>query len=89
MTSYVRYSNQRFMKRVERDDINEQTAIDRYRERQRIAQEQHIKRGADTAPLNREWVGLTKEEFEEAVEGLEDLYDCWAQIEQALKDKNT
>lgn len=38
--------------------------------------------------VEREWVGLTREEFEEAVEGLEDLYDCWAQIEDKLKDKN-
>ena len=42
-----------------------------------------------TTPSNREWVGLTKEEFEQAVDGLEDLEDCWAQIEAKLKEKNT
>jgi hypothetical protein len=36
-----------------------------------------------------EWVGLTKEEFEQAVNGLEDLEDCWVQIEAKLKEKNT
>ena len=42
-----------------------------------------------TAPLKREWVGLTKEEFEQAVDGLEDLEDCWTQIEAKLKEKNS
>ena len=37
----------------------------------------------------REWVGLTKAEFEEAVDGLEDLEDCWTAIESKLKEKNT
>ena len=37
----------------------------------------------------REWVGLTDEEFEQAVDGLEDLRDCWIQIEAKLKEKNT
>jgi hypothetical protein len=41
-----------------------------------------------TAP-QREWVGLTKEEFEQAVNGLEDLEDCWVQIEAKLREKNT
>jgi hypothetical protein len=36
-----------------------------------------------------DWVGLTKEEFEQAVDGLEDLEDCWVQIEAKLKEKNT
>lgn len=36
----------------------------------------------------REWVGLTKEEFEESVDGLEDLEDCWVQIEAKLREKN-
>jgi hypothetical protein len=36
-----------------------------------------------------EWVGLTKEEFEQAVDGLEDLEDCWVQIEAKLREKNT
>jgi hypothetical protein len=40
-------------------------------------------------PPKREWVGLTKEEFEQAVDGLEDLEDCWVQIEDKLKEKNT
>lgn len=35
-----------------------------------------------------EWIGLTKEEFEQAVDGLEDLEDCWIQIEAKLKEKN-
>jgi len=38
--------------------------------------------------VKREWVGLTKAEFEEAVEGLEDLEDCWMMIEAKLKEKN-
>jgi len=37
----------------------------------------------------REWVGLTKEEFEQVVDGLEDLEDCWVQIEAKLREKNT
>jgi len=40
-------------------------------------------------PLQRTWVGLTKKEFQEAVEGLEDLEDCWVAIEKALKEKNS
>ena len=35
------------------------------------------------------FVGLTKKEFQEAVEGLEDLEDCWVAIESALRSKNT
>jgi hypothetical protein len=35
-----------------------------------------------------EWVGLTKAEFEEAIDGLEDLEDCWHAIEAKLKEKN-
>jgi hypothetical protein len=41
-----------------------------------------------TAPPQREWVGLTKAEFEEAIGGLEDLEDCWQAIEAKLKEKN-
>ena len=41
-----------------------------------------------TAPPKREWVGLTDDEFEQAVDGLEDLRDCWTQIEAKLKEKN-
>jgi len=37
----------------------------------------------------REWVGLTQAEFEQAVDGLEDLKDCWTAIEAKLKEKNT
>ena len=36
----------------------------------------------------KQWVGLTKKEFQEAVEGLEDLEDCWVAIEAALRSKN-
>lgn len=39
-------------------------------------------------PPKREWVGLTKTEFEETVDGLEDLEDCWQAIEAKLKQKN-
>jgi len=38
---------------------------------------------------SREWEGLTKKEMLEAVDGLEDLEDCWVAIEAKLKDKNT
>ena len=38
--------------------------------------------------LQREWVGLTKAEFEEAVEDKEDLEDCWMAIEAKLQEKN-
>ena len=37
----------------------------------------------------REWVGLTKKQFQETVHGLEDLEDCWIAIEAKLKEKNT
>ena len=40
-----------------------------------------------TAP--RQWQGLTKTEFLAAVDGLEDLEDCWVAIEAKLKEKNT
>jgi hypothetical protein len=42
-----------------------------------------------TKILDSEWVGLTKKEFEQAVDGLEDLEDCWVQIEAKLREKNT
>jgi hypothetical protein len=35
---------------------------------------------------SRQWVGLTSDEFEQAVDGLEDLEDCWVQIEAKLKE---
>ena len=41
-----------------------------------------------TAPPQREWQGLTDEEFNKAVDGLEDLADCWMAIEAKLKEKN-
>jgi hypothetical protein len=41
---------------------------------------------ASTAP--RQWQGLTKKEFLAAVDGLEDLEDCWVAIEAKLKEKN-
>lgn len=36
----------------------------------------------------RQWQGLTKKEFLAAVDGLEDLEDCWVAIEAKLKEKN-
>ena len=38
--------------------------------------------------MKREWVGLSEDEFEQAVDGLEDLEDCWVQIEPKLREKN-
>lgn len=40
-------------------------------------------------PTHHQWQGLTKPEFEQAVEGLEDLEDCWIAIEAKLREKNT
>ena len=34
------------------------------------------------------WQGLTREEFLDAVYGLEDMEDCWRAIEAKLRDKN-
>jgi len=45
--------------------------------------------GLDYEPAQRTWVGLTKQEFNECVDGLEDLEDCWTAIEAKLKEKNT
>lgn len=42
-----------------------------------------------TAPPKREWVGLTKKEFEDAIDDLYDIEDCWVAIEDKLKEKNT
>lgn len=39
-------------------------------------------------PAQRTWVGLTKQEFNECVDGLEDLEDCWTAIEAKLMEKN-
>jgi hypothetical protein len=44
---------------------------------------------AGTPLPKREWVGLTRAEFEQTVEGLDDLEDCWTAIEAKLKEKNT
>lgn len=48
-----------------------------------------LEREGNLALAKREWVGLTREEFEQAVNGLEDLEDCWTAIEAKLKEKNT
>jgi hypothetical protein len=42
----------------------------------------------ETAKSKHELVGLTQAEFEETVDGLEDLEDCWQAIEAKLKEKN-
>ena len=42
----------------------------------------------ETAKRKHEWVDLTKAEFQEAVDGLEDLEDCWIAIQAKLKGKN-
>lgn len=41
-----------------------------------------------TCSPQRQWQGLTKKEFLAAVDGLEDLEDCWVAIEAKLKEKN-
>jgi hypothetical protein len=41
-----------------------------------------------TSPPQRTWVGLTPEQFQKCVDGLEDLEDCWKAIETELKQKN-
>jgi len=51
-------------------------------------EERHIARLGVAMGFRREWVGLTKQEFIEATEGLEDLEDCWVAIEAKLKEKN-
>lgn len=40
------------------------------------------------SPQPRRWQGLARLEFQKAVEGLEDLEDCWIAIEAALREKN-
>lgn len=42
-----------------------------------------------SSQAERPWVGLTKHEFNECVDGLEDLEDCWTAIEAKLREKNT
>jgi hypothetical protein len=44
-------------------------------------------RDAQISP--KRWAGLTRAEFEQAVDGLEDLEDCWTVIEAKLKEKNS
>jgi len=49
-------------------------------------------KGAKATPLYttpRQWQGLTRQEFLDATQGLEDLEDCWMAIEAKLKEKNT
>lgn len=36
----------------------------------------------------RTWAGLTRQEFREATDGLEDLEDCWIALEAKLRSKN-
>ena len=43
----------------------------------------------DTTPPQRQWQGLARLELQKAVEGLEDLEDCWIAIESAPREKNT
>jgi hypothetical protein len=43
----------------------------------------------DAQISSKRWVGLTRAEFEQAVDGLEDLEDCWTVIEAKLKEKNS
>lgn len=40
------------------------------------------------ATSKREWQDLTKQEFMEATDGLEDLEDCWIAIQAKLREKN-
>ena len=54
----------------------------------RLAQ-QRAQDDDDIQEYKKPWVGLTRSEFKEAVEGLEDLEDCWIAIEAKLKQKNT
>ena len=42
-----------------------------------------------TITPQRQWQGLARLELQKAVEGLEDLEDCWIAIESALREKNT
>jgi hypothetical protein len=36
----------------------------------------------------REWKDLTKQEFIDVTDGLEDLEDCWIAIQAKLREKN-
>ena len=47
------------------------------------------RRLAQPEQKQRQWQGLARLEFQKAVEGLEDLEDCWIAIEAALREKNT
>lgn len=48
-----------------------------------------LRQAIEQAETQRQWVGLTHSEYEEAVDGLEDLEDCWIAIEDKLRNKNT
>ena len=39
--------------------------------------------------LERAWVDLTRQQFLEVTDDLEDLEDCWIQIQAKLKEVNT
>jgi hypothetical protein len=60
-----------------------------YQEAHYIPYEKFARLVAEHERESRQWVGLTSDEFEQAVDGLEDLEDCWVQIEAKLKEKNT
>ena len=47
-----------------------------------------LRAAIEQAQQPRQWQGLTKKEFLAAVDGLEDLEDCWVAIEAKLKEKN-
>jgi argininosuccinate lyase len=47
------------------------------------------RRLAQPEQKQRQWQGLARLELQKAVEGLEDLEDCWIAIESALREKNT
>ena len=53
-----------------------------------VLREVYFSEGEPISHREPQWVGLTKTEFEEAVDGLEDLEDCWQAIEAKLKEKN-
>jgi hypothetical protein len=59
-----------------------------YQEAHYIPYEKFARLVAEHDRESRQWVGLTSDEFEQAVDGLEDLEDCWVQIEK-LQEKNT
>jgi hypothetical protein len=60
-----------------------------YAEINQITHQLYDYRAAFIKARDRKWVGLTQAEFEETVDGLDDLEDCWQAIEAKLKEKNT